>query len=431
MIFPFKISNDFEISVHADNRAVDVFLPEGTEVRAPINGRVHYQYFQKGGQTASLIGSDSREYYFAHLQFTKKASNEKVRSGEIIGVIGRTGSAIDTEPHCHVAISALDSSVGADGLGSSETFDILMEANAQSYAFLDDASLSEKATQAILDCLNLVKIVALVALIPATSLSSLFEALVAVLLFYELLLLWRRPATVLDWVSHLHFYHMSILHFLVPLLAYAISLSVHAALCVMIGLSLGQSITQKLFYIEAFYSGFQYATLSGAALITILAFEAHASFSVVVLLVLCGVILRWPKTDNHQIFDDNLREEVYFRTRNYTDYFAQQLTQDPRINAVALAILFANDIQRPQLIRRLGSVTRLAKRHGIAQRISEPSLSERKSVELLIAELQKEKRSTLRNHPLSLVRKYSLRNDTYGYGAFAYTSIVERTGLPR
>lgn len=54
-----------------------------------------------------MKADDGFIHYFAHMQFSPLVSNgQRVRAGQVIGYVGRTGNAITTCPHLHYSITA-------------------------------------------------------------------------------------------------------------------------------------------------------------------------------------------------------------------------------------------------------------------------------------------------------------------------------------
>jgi len=74
---------------------------------AVVSGRVDPADNELGGTALLLFGDDGREYYYAHLSSTTISSSRRVRVGEQIGTIGRTGRWTRyIEIHLHFAISS-------------------------------------------------------------------------------------------------------------------------------------------------------------------------------------------------------------------------------------------------------------------------------------------------------------------------------------
>ena len=61
----------------------------------------------RGGLSISVIGDDGVRYYYSHLSSIAKAiePGQRVRSGQRIGSVGKTGSARGTSPHLHFGLS--------------------------------------------------------------------------------------------------------------------------------------------------------------------------------------------------------------------------------------------------------------------------------------------------------------------------------------
>ena len=89
--------------------AVDIALPIGTEITAPIAGRIgsSFGYDSRGGYRLHIDGSNGREVYMAHLSRYKRGIRAGVRvaKGEVIAFSGDSGNAKGTEPHLHMATS--------------------------------------------------------------------------------------------------------------------------------------------------------------------------------------------------------------------------------------------------------------------------------------------------------------------------------------
>lgn len=96
-------------SVH---RGLDVVSPEGTAVRAEAPGRVIYQEKQWAGGNSILIWHGKDYFgnrvisYYAHLQEFKTALGKTVERGEVIGLLGATGSNMPKSgtPHLHFEV---------------------------------------------------------------------------------------------------------------------------------------------------------------------------------------------------------------------------------------------------------------------------------------------------------------------------------------
>lgn len=78
----------------------DLFGPEGRPLLAVDDGMLSFGNDPFGGQIAVLRANDGTRYYYAHLS-RYEGVNRRVRAGDVIGYLGRTGNAITTAPHLH------------------------------------------------------------------------------------------------------------------------------------------------------------------------------------------------------------------------------------------------------------------------------------------------------------------------------------------
>ncbi|MHB9075614.1 MAG: M23 family metallopeptidase [Desulfobaccales bacterium] len=88
------------------HRAVDIFAREGTSVYAVTSGVVHtLSTSQAGGITLILSGQDRKGYGYMHLQGYAAGivEGKQVKSGELIGYVGRTGLT-QSEAHLHFQV---------------------------------------------------------------------------------------------------------------------------------------------------------------------------------------------------------------------------------------------------------------------------------------------------------------------------------------
>jgi hypothetical protein len=104
---------------HHDYPATDIFAPCGTSVVSPTAGVVHEVNrvdtwdpkvnagATRGGLSVSIIGTDGVRYYGSHFQRIESAIQPgvKVAARQLLGTVGRTGSARDTPCHLHFGIS--------------------------------------------------------------------------------------------------------------------------------------------------------------------------------------------------------------------------------------------------------------------------------------------------------------------------------------
>jgi murein DD-endopeptidase MepM/ murein hydrolase activator NlpD len=99
--------------------ATDIFAPEGTKFVAVTDGVVNFVSSQddwdplqddpalRGGLSVAIIGDDGVRYYGSHLSAIRAGISPGVRvtAGQVLGYIGHTGDARNTEFHLHFGIS--------------------------------------------------------------------------------------------------------------------------------------------------------------------------------------------------------------------------------------------------------------------------------------------------------------------------------------
>jgi peptidoglycan LD-endopeptidase LytH len=99
--------------IHNGHRheAIDISEPEGTPVRAVVDGTIKKLFLSKaGGNTIYEFDHGSVYcYYYAHLERYSNGLHEgmSVSQGEVIGYVGSTGNASPKAPHLHFAIYLL------------------------------------------------------------------------------------------------------------------------------------------------------------------------------------------------------------------------------------------------------------------------------------------------------------------------------------
>ncbi len=104
---------------HHDYPASDIFAAKGCRFVSPVEGRVDEVirvdgWDQKsnvgrdrGGLSVSVVGVDGVRYYGSHLSAigSEITPGARVKAGQVLGLIGNTGSARVTPPHLHFGIS--------------------------------------------------------------------------------------------------------------------------------------------------------------------------------------------------------------------------------------------------------------------------------------------------------------------------------------
>lgn len=88
------------------HRAIDIFAPRRTPVRAPIEGYVtRRKVLSLGGKTISIVGPGGYRQYFAHLDaWARPDVGDYVGAGEVIGYVGNSGNASRGPTHLHYAL---------------------------------------------------------------------------------------------------------------------------------------------------------------------------------------------------------------------------------------------------------------------------------------------------------------------------------------
>ncbi len=104
---------------HHDYPASDIFAPEGTVFVAVTDGVIdevsHEDRWDpasddpslRGGRFVSIVGDDGVRYYGSHLSAVVPwlEPGMRVAAGQLLGYVGRSGNARDTEPHLHFGLS--------------------------------------------------------------------------------------------------------------------------------------------------------------------------------------------------------------------------------------------------------------------------------------------------------------------------------------
>jgi len=122
--------------------STDIFAPEGSNVYAIESGVSRSEYWPEGGHTVTITGDSGREFYYAHLAGPGK--NGRVKAGDKIGEIGRTGSSKGKCSHLHISISEAGEKVDDFGNGSLGTFKYLKEINDENVSALISNKFSHK-----------------------------------------------------------------------------------------------------------------------------------------------------------------------------------------------------------------------------------------------------------------------------------------------
>jgi len=106
---------------HHDYPASDIFAPFGTPIIAVTDGIIEWISAEdiwdpyqddpatRGGIALALCGDDDIRYYIAHLSRLVHGIKLgiRIKAGQIIGYVGKSGNARFTPPHVHFGISEL------------------------------------------------------------------------------------------------------------------------------------------------------------------------------------------------------------------------------------------------------------------------------------------------------------------------------------
>ncbi|MFO8174585.1 MAG: M23 family metallopeptidase [Longimicrobiales bacterium] len=85
------------------HRGVDIQVPEGTEVRAMVRGRVRFAGTQRGyGRVVWLDHPGDVLTVYAHLSAVLVQAGQEVKGGQVIALSGQSGRA--TGPHLHFEV---------------------------------------------------------------------------------------------------------------------------------------------------------------------------------------------------------------------------------------------------------------------------------------------------------------------------------------
>lgn len=84
----------------------DVFAPEGTPVRAPVDGIAQSHDDPLGGLSVRVVMPDKTGFYLAHLAGLVEGfqDNMPVTTGDIVGYVGSSGNARGGSPHLHIGV---------------------------------------------------------------------------------------------------------------------------------------------------------------------------------------------------------------------------------------------------------------------------------------------------------------------------------------
>lgn len=115
-VFPFAGRTVRYARDHLDYPATDVYGC-GARVLAPTDGLIVSttrrdtwnpevdEEGTRGGKTVTMVGRDTVRYFFSHLGMVNVRAGQRVKAGQRIGLVGRTGNAQKSYCHTHIGIS--------------------------------------------------------------------------------------------------------------------------------------------------------------------------------------------------------------------------------------------------------------------------------------------------------------------------------------
>ena len=93
VVTPFGPREDEELGTRVLNKGVEIEAPLGAPVRAVHEGRVVFAGRYEGfGNLVIVSHGDGWHTLYAHLDSATRAANEAVEGGDVVGVVGDTGS---------------------------------------------------------------------------------------------------------------------------------------------------------------------------------------------------------------------------------------------------------------------------------------------------------------------------------------------------
>ena len=88
------------------HQGIDIVVPRGTPVRATADGVVKFSGRQRDyGNIIVLDHGGGMETAYAHLDARLVTADEKVRQGQTIGKVGKTGNATGVHLHYEVRVN--------------------------------------------------------------------------------------------------------------------------------------------------------------------------------------------------------------------------------------------------------------------------------------------------------------------------------------
>jgi peptidoglycan LD-endopeptidase LytH len=95
------------------HEGIDIFSPKRTPAVAAADGRIRRVGTNELGGNIIFLDPDDRGYalYYAHLDTQLVETGQRVKAGDVIGLVGNTGNARTTPPHLHFGIYALGGAI--------------------------------------------------------------------------------------------------------------------------------------------------------------------------------------------------------------------------------------------------------------------------------------------------------------------------------
>ncbi|MBR1625932.1 MAG: peptidoglycan DD-metalloendopeptidase family protein [Bacteroidales bacterium] len=91
----------------------DIGMPTGTPIKAMFDGVVRYAKWSNGYGNLVVVRHDNGlETYYGHMSKITSKPNQKVKAGEVIGLVGSTGRS--SGPHLHLEIRYLGAAINPE-----------------------------------------------------------------------------------------------------------------------------------------------------------------------------------------------------------------------------------------------------------------------------------------------------------------------------
>lgn len=99
-----KVTSEFGLRDGIPHDGIDIFAPEGTPIKAVYNGKVIYSGDELSGYGNLIIIKHDEDYatVYAHNKVNYVKEGDRVKKGQVIGEVGKTGNA--HSPHLHFEI---------------------------------------------------------------------------------------------------------------------------------------------------------------------------------------------------------------------------------------------------------------------------------------------------------------------------------------